>query len=252
MAASTFLIQVFVPNSLEQATNSPIQNQPDQSADSGQFIEKVEFNENFYAIRYATIEEINKLQLFNNLSQLKSSQEVYQNNSCSHLINGSFYSENQLPIGWLLSEDNLESDYRQNQLFNGFLIVSDSNQALISEHTKDLSVARIGVQTGPVLISDFSERNLTLNQDKAARRSVALVTAEDKLIFATVTTSDNQYIGPFLKDLPQILQLFSKESNIKIKSAINLDGGSASAFITPHHRQLEITTVGSFFCQQTS
>jgi len=58
-----------------------------------------------------------------------------------------------------------------------------------------------------------------------------------------ITSVDSLYIGPLLADTPVVLQKIYHDLDIAVKSAINLDGGSASAFFTP---EIKIYSYGSY------
>lgn len=54
--------------------------------------------------------------------------------------------------------------------------------------------------------------------------------------------------GPMLGKLPEFIETFKKQTGIGIIDAINLDGGSASVFISNYDLLREFATIGSYFC----
>ena len=61
---------------------------------------------------------------------------------------------------------------------------------------------------------------------------------------------DQEYSGPLLARVPYILEKIAKKEQITIPDAINLDGGSASAFLSPDTHLTELNPVGGYFCIQ--
>ncbi|MCX6724478.1 MAG: hypothetical protein NTV20_00040, partial [Candidatus Shapirobacteria bacterium] len=54
--------------------------------------------------------------------------------------------------------------------------------------------------------------------------------------------------GPLLADLPQIVGEIGETLGEDFKTALNLDGGTASAFLSQKKTIKEYTLIGSFFC----
>mgnify|MGYP001590102184 CR=1 FL=1 len=77
---------------------------------------------------------------------------------------------------------------------------------------------------------------------------VGVVTDEDRLVFLSFYNPISYYLGPNLEDLPGLLKSFEKETGIQIKDAINLDGGTASAFYAEGVSLTELRPIGSYFC----
>ncbi|KKW11013.1 MAG: hypothetical protein UY49_C0010G0009, partial [Microgenomates group bacterium GW2011_GWC1_49_7] len=76
---------------------------------------------------------------------------------------------------------------------------------------------------------------------------VAAKTGEG-FLFLTVYKEDSVFEGPLLADLPKVIQKINTEENLGIVDALNLDGGSASAFDNGETSLSELTPVGSLFC----
>ena len=77
---------------------------------------------------------------------------------------------------------------------------------------------------------------------------VAALNQKDELIFLVITGSDSLAIGPSLTDLPQIVAKIGETLGEDFKTAVNLDGGTASAFINQEKTIKEYSFIGSFFC----
>ena len=105
----------------------------------------------------------------------------------------------------------------------------------------------MGVQTGPVLILDGDEVDLKLARDKQARRMAAFIAGND-LYFVTVFHPEAVLDGPFLDSLPGIVLKIGQDEGFVVSSAVNLDGGAASAWYSPTLTLKEWQPVGSWWC----
>jgi len=129
-------------------------------------------------------------------------------------------------------------------LFNGYLSIQNNKWDIdISSKSADFSV-----QTGPLLIDNERPRKLIIKNDKNARRMFAATDNTGETYFGTVFLINAQILGPYLVDLPEIVNMISEKENIMWVKAINLDGGSASAFLGENLFLQEVNPVGSWWC----
>lgn len=206
------------------------------------------YNDKNYQVSSFVVNDTSQLDLILNLPESISSTETSIRFQCPSLINGGFYSEDSQPIGWFQDRQKLHSQAQKNQLFNGYVYLDLENQPQIDYLTNQVPEALLGLQTGPVLIHQGNPVDLTLKQDKQARRSFAAISDEGSLIFGIITDSDNRITGPYLDQMPEILKTLSQTLELNLASAINLDGGSASTFRHQETHVVEIQPVGSYFC----
>lgn len=184
--------------------------------------------------------------LIPNFSEQKSVAELMQANSCHTAINGGFYSEESRPLGLVIAQGGQLARPIPSSLFNGFLSINDSGQAQIS--STEYSTDHIALQTGPMLISNSDIHDLRLTDDKTSRRMVAAITDQNKLVFVAVFNPQAEILGPRLDDLPQIITEIASKENLTFRSAINLDGGRASAYYSDEIQLPEVTWVGALLC----
>lgn len=156
---------------------------------------------------------------------------------CRYGTNGGFYTKENKPIGLVVANSKTLNPAQNNKLFNGYL----SNRGISFDIPSDAIWA---VQTGPVLWNNNQSMKVNTTNDKSARRNVAILSIDDKLYFAIFYNPQASVLGPYLNDLPEILKLL----NISIKSAINLDGGGASAFYDGKTFLEESDPVGTILC----
>jgi uncharacterized protein YigE (DUF2233 family) len=195
-------------------------------------------------ISYIVIRDLNDITFHSNLQERLNSEEIREKYSCRSLVNGGFYSKENTHIGLFIADKQKLSNSQTNPTFNGYLTIN--NQVQISR-TANESVTH-AVQTGPILISGSRANNFEIKNDDNKRRIVAAVLRDGNLVFIAVYDKSSKFLGPKLADLPGILMQFSDNTSIKIRDAINLDGGSASFFITDEVNLQELVRVGSFFC----
>jgi uncharacterized protein YigE (DUF2233 family) len=191
------------------------------------------------------IVNLNEVELYDNLKEQKLSEEIKLDKNCQILVNGGFYSKENTHLGLFITNSEIISYKIISPLLNGFLTIK-SNNVSIDDNFKDIN-PRIGLQSGPLLIRNNKTLLLKINNDEPNRRIVVGVT-DNKLIFLAVYKDGSIYQGPLLGQLPGILGLFEKQTGIYITDAINLDGGSASVFISNYDRLNELAHIGSYFC----
>jgi len=209
--------------------------------------QEIRIEDRIYRTYWEIIENIEVLYLLPNFSKRITSKETVDKEDCELLVNGGFYDENSKPIGLFISERERISDYQKNSLFNGIVSVNLFAIPRISRETpKDDLV--FALQTGPIVFENGNPTEIELSRDKMARRVIAATTGENKLVFIVIYNPESVFDGPLLAELPQVVSEISEKNKLNIADAINLDGGSASTFISNSVTLTEISPVGSFFC----
>jgi uncharacterized protein YigE (DUF2233 family) len=234
---SILLNPVVDTNSIISIPSPQISNFPEVS--------RISFNEREYAYEYFKVKNLEKLTLIPNFAEEKSTQKIKEEKLCVAGISGGFYDEENKPLGGFISEGKVRKVPIKSLLLDGFLWILGNQAAITIESPQR---ADISLQSGPLLILNGNLTNLSIKQDKFARRSVAFLTEKRELMFMIIFDPQNITSGPNLEDLPLILKTIDKKQGFSIQNAINLDGGNASAIYTGKLSLLETTGVGSFFC----
>lgn len=191
----------------------------------------------------------NQAQLIPNFPDSRSSVEIMKAHTCSGGINGGFYDMSGQPLGLFRVDGKTLSGKSGSLLINGFLTIDSENIARIDSQMPSAN-PHIALQAGPLLMSEGQTLPLAIRSDERARRMAAAITATGRIVFLALYSADSVFDGPLLGDLPALVEKIGIEENLNIVSAINLDGGSASAFYASGVRLAELTPVGSFFCVQ--
>jgi len=202
-----------------------------------------------YVFAWIQITSSENIFLYSNFEERYTLEEGVEKYDCRNLTSGGFYTETNSPIGLFISEVGMLSDKTVNKLFNGYFILTKKSEAIISRNYSGEPV-RIGLQAGPILIQNGVVQKLTLTSDKMARRIVVALTKEGEIYFVTLYDKESVFIGPLLADLPELVSDVQNEIGVEFTSALNLDGGSASAFYTQNIQLSELTLIGSFFCEK--
>lgn len=203
----------------------------------------IKFKDQNLKVSYFKISEVNKISLHPNFEEKLTSTEVLQKEGCKFLANGGFYDKDNRPIGLFVTKGEKLSDEINSSLFNGFVDISDG----VFRITQEPQSASFVLQTGPILVKDSYLWNLKLRNDEFARRIVVATTDEENYFFA-IYNKDSQISGPLLTDMPEITNLIAEKLGITVIDAINLDGGSASAFYDGATLLRELSPIGSYFC----
>lgn len=196
------------------------------------------------------------LNLISNLEAKKDASDYFDEKGCIFLSSGGFYTKDSSPTGLFVSDGVTARKYTPNSLLNGVVSVNYIGTPRITRQTPS-DPLRIALQSGPLLKENAEFQTLKIKNDKEARRVVAATTGYNELYFIVFYDKNSAYIGPYLADMPEVLKTFETESGIEFADALNLDGGSASAFYvkgenenkTDQFSLSEISPVGSFFCE---
>ena len=138
-------------------------------------------------------------------------------------VNGGYFDPEFKPIGLRVADRESFSPLRRARLITGILLQSDRGIDVVRagefSRTKKIIAA---VQSGPFLV-EGNKPIRGLNDSQLARRT-----------FAALTTNDQALLG-FCSDvslgqLANILATVPLAAESKIRRAMNLDGGSSSAF----------------------
>lgn len=196
---------------------------------------------------YSLVEvDTKKLSLVLNLPEKRKTREVMRNNECKILINGGFYGKDDKPIGLMVTDAKVSSQKTASSLLNGFVSMERDGEIMIGTDT--VENPEIAVQSGPLLMIGGEMLPLKIKNDAARRRMVAILTSEKKLMFMSVIEPKSRLTGPRLENLPAIVEMIGKDKGYKFESAINLDGGSASAYYDGEVYIEEANPVGSYLC----
>lgn len=193
-----------------------------------------------YYYEQAVVEDVARIKLSSNLSTSQKSVDFFEQNDCQFLVNAGFYDTENKHLGWFQADGRELNPPQANRLLDGYLTFNDwANIGFEPE-----AGTAYGIQSGPVLIYESQPLGLKIKDDQRRRRVVAAIDSSGKLNFYVLFSPESDYAGPLLADLPRIIL----ELNPAIVAAINLDGGSASAFITDKVKLIEYQPAGGFFC----
>lgn len=208
-------------------------------------VNEIEFDSIVYSIELFEITDIAKLRLIGNFSERKTAKQLNNDEACHFMTNGGFYSTENTPLGLFIGENYSQPKPLTSALLNGYVFITDTESIITST---PITSYRLAVQTGPLLIKNSTIQLLRIQNDTYERRMIAAVTQKNTLVFIMLYKKDSLYEGPLLKDIPEILDQISAELALPITNAINLDGGTASTFISPNTTIQELSPVGSVFC----
>ena len=149
--------------------------------------------------------------------------EVMTRGKCLAGVNGGYFSPDFAPIGLLITDGNVVAPLQRARLITG--VLSASTHGVQIARVREFSQQRkvnAAVQCGPFLV-DLGQRTRGLDNSRSARRTFAAMDGSDRaaLGFCSEIT---------LLELAKILATEQLAEDFKILRALNLDGGSSSAF----------------------
>jgi exopolysaccharide biosynthesis protein len=134
-------------------------------------------------------------------------------------VNGGYFDPQDAPVGLLISDGKLIAPLRKARLLSGVLVVTKTRVELVrsGEYSSRKNVVA-AVQCGPFLV-ESGKAVAGLNDTKPARRTFVLTSGPDRAAIGFCSTVT-------LAQLADILAT----PELKTQRALNLDGGSSSAF----------------------
>jgi len=138
-------------------------------------------------------------------------------------VNGGYFDPEDAPVGLLVSDGRVLAPLRKAKLLSGVLIASASRVDIVRASRFTMSTGiESAVQCGPLLI-ERSRPLAGLNDTRKARRTFAGVDGKGRATLGVCSPVS-------LAQLGQILALPQVAGKLRIARALNLDGGSSSAF----------------------
>ncbi len=191
------------------------------------------------------------VRLINNLEKKVLSAQLMDENKCTTGINGGYYGTDDKPQGWMVIEGKQISRRKTSLLMNGYVYTATGKTLYVSDRFPGEPV-EYGLQSGPVLMTNGYPHKLSMARDKNARRMVVANSKSGEAFFISVYNPNYLYSGPMMVELPQLIKNLSDREHLDIVTAVNLDGGNASAFINDDQGNqislFETTMVGSWWC----
>jgi len=142
---------------------------------------------------------------------------------CLAGVNGGYFDPQNAPVGLLISDGKLIAPLRKARLLSGMLVVAKGRVELLrSAEYSSRKGATDAVQCGPFLV-DGGKAVAGLNDTRSARRTFVLTSGTDRAVIGLCSSVT-------LAELGQILATPRLAPDLKVRRALNLAGGSSSAF----------------------
>ena len=153
----------------------------------------------------------------------ESLSAIMKQQKCLCGVNGGYFDTEFKPIGLRIADGKPFSSLRRARLITGILLESTRriDVVRVSEFSTTKNIAA-AVQAGPFLV-ETSRPIRGLNDSQQARRTFAGIGVND---LGLLGVSSNVSLA----ELANILATVPVSGNFKIRRAMNLDGGSSSAF----------------------
>jgi len=146
---------------------------------------------------------------------------VMTHENCLCAVNGGYFDADFKPIGLRIVNGQTIAPLRRARLITGVLLASSRGIQIVREFSPRQKIAA-AIQCGPFLV-DASRPVRGLNDSALARRTFATTVSNDRALLGVCSDVS-------LADLANILATTAIIGESKIQRAINLDGGSSSAF----------------------
>jgi len=176
--------------------------------------------------------------LVNNTENKYGFSQIINDYNCQKAVNGGFYQEDNKPLGWMIIDGKQIQKVKSSQMFNGFVYIK--NKRLDISFTND-DEAIYGHQSGPILINQGKPVSLQVANDKPTRRSVIAIDQDNNTYILMILNS-------LMQELPEKVSVIAEIEKLSLNKAINLDGGTASAYYDGVNKISELIAVGSVWC----
>jgi exopolysaccharide biosynthesis protein len=134
-------------------------------------------------------------------------------------VNGGYFDPQNAPVGLLISDGKLIAPLRKARLLSGVLVITKARVEVIrpAEYSSRKN-AIAALQCGPFLV-DGAKAVAGLNDTRPARRTFVFTSGPDRGAIGFCSTVTLAQLGEILAT-----------PELKVQRALNLDGGSSSAF----------------------
>jgi exopolysaccharide biosynthesis protein len=138
-------------------------------------------------------------------------------------VNGGYFDPQNAPVGLVISDGKLIAPLRKAKLLSGVLVAAKNRVELLrsAEYSSRKSAAN-ALQCGPFLV-DGGAAVPGLNNTRPARRTFVLTSGPDRFALGFCSSVTLAQMG-------EILATAQLAPDLKVQRALNLDGGSSSAF----------------------
>ena len=147
---------------------------------------------------------------------------VMTHENCLCAVNGGYFDADFKPIGLRIVNGQTIAPLRRARLITGILLASSRGIQIVRAREFSPRQKIAAIQCGPFLV-DASRPVRGLNDSALARRTFAATVSNDRALLGVCSDVS-------LADLANILATTAIIGESKIQRAINLDGGSSSAF----------------------
>ncbi|MBI3397149.1 phosphodiester glycosidase family protein [Candidatus Woesebacteria bacterium] len=200
-----------------------------------------------YRISWFKVDDIGLLNLIPNFKEKKEFNEIAVAENCKAASNGGFYTKEDSPTGLFITGGKVMKKWEKTDFLNGVFVVDNNNKAFIGDKGPGGEV-KIALETGPIIKRNSQLKVLSVANDKRARRVLVGITKAEEVYFFVIYDSTSYYLGPYLVETGKMVQMIENSLKISLRDVLNLDGGSASAFLNDGILLTEATPVGSIFC----
>jgi exopolysaccharide biosynthesis protein len=163
------------------------------------------------------------LRVLQNEGGAESLGEMMRHEKCLAGVNGGYFNENFAPLGLRIANGQMIAPLQRARLITGVLVASPRGVQIVRsrEFSRRLGVSA-AIQCGPFLV-DRGQPISGLNDSRLARRTFTATTSSSRALVGVCSEVS-------LAELAKILATTSLAEDLKIECALNLDGGSSSAF----------------------
>lgn len=191
-----------------------------------------------------------QIDLFSNFPDTQTASSAYKDLGCDLLTSAGYYTPAGKNLGLMIIDGQTLTPPHASSLLNGYIYYSQGQTTFSSGQIATFASQKydFALQAGPLVLLDNKKISLTNANEESARRVLLGKSSSGEIYFFAIYNTKSLYMGATIQEVPGLITDFEKENAVDIVDLLNLDGGSASAYITKDLKLTELKPIGGYFC----
>jgi len=189
-----------------------------------------------------------------NKETAKTIEEIHKENHSLLTFNGTFFTEEFIPTGLLISNNKELHPYKKANLLNGIFSIDLDGNIIFLEEEKPTNnpILSFAIQNGPILLDSNREIKILKDTGKQASRTAIGLDKKNNIIVITLKQSVLNFDNSItLYEFAKTLKESDKLKDLQLHSMLNLDGGTSSGLMIDNKYYPEMEKVQNVILVKT-
>ncbi len=163
----------------------------------------------------------------------KDLRSIHQENKSLFSFNGSFFTEEFKPTGYLKDETQEAGRISNADLLNGIFVINKKVGTLLDQTQKDdAKSAEFAIQNGPILLNNQGERMIKTDTGKTASRTAIGIDQSNQIVIIIMKQDLSKLDNSLsLFEFTEMLKIVTPFKELGLRSVLNLDGGPSTGMM---------------------